>query len=249
MSSSDHRDVTLIRNDEEALNRFIEEHRRFILASAYKATGHFVTESDDEYSVALIAFHEAVKAYEAEKGDFHAFAALVIRRRLIDHLKAQQGTMREILTDPYVMDGDVDEEDPELAYELEVRRRQAELSEGTTENRPGTGPMRDEIEAVQGILREYGFSFSDLAECSPKAGKTKEVCAKAVAFMLKNPELIAKMREGHTLPIKEIEKNLRVPRKILERHRRFIIASTEILNGEYPLLGEYMSYVRSMMET
>lgn len=249
MSSSDHRDVTLIRNDEEALNRFIEEHRRFILSCAYKATGHFVTESDDEYSVALIAFHEAVKAYESEKGDFHAFAALVIRRRLIDHLKSQPGAKREILTDPYVMDGDVDEEDPELAYELEVKRRQAELSEETSENRPGTAPMRDEIEAVQGILKGYGFSFADLAECPPKAGKTREACAKSVAFMLRNPEMIEKMQEGHTLPIKEIERSVKVPRKILERHRRFIIASTEILNGEYPLLGEYMSYVRSMMET
>ena len=234
---------------DEELNSFIADHRKFILSSAYKATGRFVSESDDEYSVALIAFNEAVKAYEEDKGDFHAFAALVIKRRLIDYLKSNSGHQSEILTDPAAMDGDVDEEDPYISHNLEVRKKQAEMSEETFDNRPGTGPMRDEIEAVQKILSGYGFSFSDLAECSPKAEKTKEVCAKAVAFLLKDHELIRKMQDSKTLPIKEIEKSLKVPRKILERHRRFIIASTEILNGEYPLLGEYMSYVRRMMET
>lgn len=242
-------DITQLRDDEAALNKFISDHKRFILSSAYKVTGHFVTENDDEYSVALIAFNEAIRAYETDKGDFHAFAGLVIKRRLIDHFKFESRFQGEILTDPSVMDGDVDEEDAEFSHELEVRRKEAELSEETTENRPGTGPMKDEIEAVQAILKGYGFSFSDLPEVSPKASKTKEICARAVVFLLRNPGLIAKMQDLHTLPIKEIEKSLKVPRKILERHRKFIIASTEILNGEYPLLGEYMSYVRRMMET
>jgi RNA polymerase sigma factor len=41
-----------------------------------------------------------------------------------------------------------------------------------------------------------------------------------------------------------IEKNTHVPRKILERHRKYIIAAIEILSGEYPYLADYLRYIR-----
>jgi RNA polymerase sigma factor len=41
-----------------------------------------------------------------------------------------------------------------------------------------------------------------------------------------------------------IEKNTNVPRKILERHRKYIIAAIEILSGEYPYLADYLRYIR-----
>ena len=242
-------DISEIRKDENLYNGFIQEHKRFILASAYKATGHFVTENDDAYSVALIAFHEAVDSYEEDKGDFHAFASLVIKRRVLDHLKSEARFVKEVPVDPGAMDGDVENETPETALHLEVRKKESELADEYVGNRPGTGPMRDEIEAVTQVFRTYGFSFSDLKECSPKAEKTKKACAQAVITLLRNTELYEEMRSQKKLPIGEIRKRCRIPRKILERHRRFIIASTEIMKGEYPLLGEYLRYVRNLMET
>ena len=108
--------------------------------------------------------------------------------------------------------------------------------------------IRDEIEAVQQLLGRYGFSFFDLTECSPKAEKTKTVCAKAVVALLKNPELFRKMQEGRSLPMKELLKLTGLPKKVVERHRRYIIAAAEIMNGEYPLLKEYMEYIREALE-
>ena len=109
--------------------------------------------------------------------------------------------------------------------------------------------MRDEIEAVQQILQGYGFSFFDLTECSPKAEKTKRASAKAVAALLSNAELFQKLRQTKTLPMKELTEYSGVPRKILDRHRKYLIAAAEILNGEYPLLAEYMSFIRKAMVT
>jgi RNA polymerase sigma factor len=45
-----------------------------------------------------------------------------------------------------------------------------------------------------------------------------------------------------------IEKNSQVPRKILERHRKYIVAAIEILSGEYPYLAEYLRYIREEKE-
>ena len=238
------------RGNEAAFTQLVKEHKRFILASAYRATGRFVTESDDEWSVALIAFHEAVKTYAEDKGDFHAFAALVIKRRLLDHLRAGHRHDAEIDVSPEILDGDVEDETEETAIGLAVRKREAALSEEAAQGMaPGANNLRDEIEAVQGLLKEYGFSFFDLTDCSPKAEKTKNACAKAVCALLTDAELLARMRTKKTLPMKELEKLSKVPRKILERHRKYIIAATEILNGEYPLLADYMWYIRKQLIT
>ena len=218
------------RADEKSMNRFIQENKRFIMASAYHAVNHFVTESDDEWSIALIAFHEAVRTYDESRGDFRAFASLVIRRRLLDYL------------------GDLDETEDVTALQMEIRRRNAEASALSGNAISGKVTVRDEIEAVQSILQGYGFSFFDLTECSPRAEKTKKGCAEAVAAILKDDSLFIKMRSSKTLPVKEICAASGISRKILERHRKYIIAAAEILNGEYPLLAEYMNYIRKALD-
>ena len=88
-------------NDPEFMNRFIERNRRFVMFCAFRTLKHFISESDDEWSVALIAFHEAVLAYDREKGNFKQFAALIIRRRLIDHLNAERRHAAEIPADTF----------------------------------------------------------------------------------------------------------------------------------------------------
>jgi RNA polymerase sigma factor len=228
------------KDSEKFLNEFIISSRRFILNCASRTLRRFVTDSDDEWSIALSAFHEAVMSYDSSKGNFDAFAALVIRRRLIDYMKSESKYGSELSVEPYALDGQVEEEDEDTPLQAALLKKSAEESPPSA---------RDEIEAVQDILRGYGFSFFELADCSPKSKKTKEQCAKATALLLKNKELFRKMQQTHTLPAREICELTGIPRKIPERHRKYIIAAAEILNGEYPLLAEYMDYIRRTLET
>jgi len=92
------------------------------------------------------------------------------------------------------------------------------------------------LDTISQVLAAYGFSFMDLADCSPKAQKTKAACAKAVSFLLARPMLKAEMRNSKQVPIKIVEKNTGLPRKIIERHCKYIIAVVEILNGDYPYI-------------
>lgn len=225
-------------------NNFIKEHEKFILASSYKAVGHFVNKTDDEYSIALIAFDEAINSFSPDKGDFRAFASLVIKRRLFDYIKSEARHSSEIAVDDFSGDLDLDEDNVNQSLNKELRKKETELSKMNSEHQPESSKMKDEIDAVTMILSEYGFSFWDLAKCSPKAEKTKTQCAIAVGYMLENQQLLETMRLKKVLPIKEIKNNSKVPRKILERHRKYIIAAIEILAGDYPLLGEYMINIR-----
>jgi RNA polymerase sigma factor len=84
----------------------------------------------------------------------------------------------------------------------------------------------------------------ELAESSPKASKTKAACAEAVRYLVQNPLLLNELRKSKSLPLKIIEKNCGLPRKVVERHRKYIIAGAEIMDGDYPVLSEYLRFMR-----
>lgn len=201
------------KDDQKALEDFIRSQEGFIIKAASRASKHYITKSDDEWSVALSAFVEAVEKYELEKGSFMAFAELLIRRRLIDLFRIN-GRFNE----------EVHVEDIENEPDKSVDGNEIKL----------------EILALGEDLKLYGIEFMDLADASPKAQKTRDACRKAINWMLENPMIINQLREAHQLPIKIIENNTGVPRKILERHRKYMIAVVEILTGDYPWLNEYV---------
>ncbi len=222
--------------DETAMNLFVAENKGFILRCASKVCKRFITDSDDEYEVALLAFWEAVKQYRESSGSFSAFAALVIRRRLMDHFDSQSRRSREIAAG-HSMTWDEDEEQTGGVI-AEVQRAVVQ------DTRDDQSEVKEEILEIGGVLKAYGFSFFDVAEASPKAGKTKKCCARAVNWMLALAERILQMRRTRGLPVAAISAALDIARKILERHRRYIIAATEILDGDFPHLAEYLDYIR-----
>ncbi len=224
--------------NENTLNRFIEQHETVILNIASKVTGHYITKSDDEWSIALSAFVQAVSDYDLTKGSFFRFAKLVVQRRLIDYIRQQYKYKQEISVNPIVFDLDSDEEeDNHIQYAVTKKSMESQKQES----------LAFEINAVNEILKEYGFTFFDLTKCSPKAAKTKSACGKIILFCLEDPVAISVLKITKLLPVKILEKNTKVPRKIIERHRKYIIAAIVILSGEYPELAEYLRHIREEM--
>lgn len=226
------------KEDDTVINQLILQYENFILKSASSASYEYVSKSDDEWSIALAAFTEAVKKYSVEKGSFLNFAELVIRRRVIDFIRSKSRYAPEITTNPAVFNFESEEEDDYIV--------KAEVADKLTDCVDNS--IKLEIELANDVFSSYGFSFYDLADCSPKAGKTKRACAKAAAYMLKNPILTSNLKVKKVLPLKLIEKNTKVPRKLLERHRKYIIAAIEIISGDYPYLAEYIRYIREELE-
>jgi RNA polymerase sigma factor len=225
------------KKDPAVQEQLIRQNEYYILKCASKACHRYITKSDDEWSIALYAFSQAVGSYELGKGSFLAFADLVIRRRLIDYAKSQGKYLYEVSVDPILFDSPPEED----TDDAEIRTAVAEQV-----SKQDNSDIKLEIEEANDLFSAYGFSFYDLSECSPHAGKTRKACAQAVNYMLQNPLLINDLRETRQLPLKIIEKNAKVPRKILERHRKYIIAATEILSGGYPNLAEYLRYIREV---
>ena len=216
---------------EETRTAFIQKNESFILGVASKFSKHFITKSDDEWSIALIAFSNAMDTYDADKGNFQSYARLLIEHRLTDYFRTQARYQNEIHTEPYVFEGNVDEDSENAAYQANVIR----TASTTDEN-----PLRDEILALNELLQDFDISFMDLTSCSPKAGKTKKACYEAIVYMKDHPNLVTAMEVSGQIPSKNIMENTNVPRKILERHRKYIITAVEILCKDFPLLSEYI---------
>lgn len=220
-------------SDNEELTSLIEDYQNFIIATASKASGRYITKSDDEWSISLSAFSQAVKGYSLEKGSFLSFAELVIRRRLIDYSRQQKRHINETLIDPAILNDNNNIESPGIQNQI--------ISKFSSSH---DDSLKYEIEAANSTFAKYGFSFFDLTTCSPKAKKTRTACAKAVAYIIKTPIILEQLRSSGTLPIKTIQNNSGIPRKILERHRKYIIAAVEVMTGNYPYLAEYLRFIR-----
>ena len=68
----------------------IAKHEPFILKCAAKASGRFISKSDEEWSYALEGFSKALQRFDPERGPFYPFAELVIRRSLLDYFREQK---------------------------------------------------------------------------------------------------------------------------------------------------------------
>ncbi len=221
--------------DPQFREQFIREHEQLILRTASSQTHRYITKSDDEWSIALFAFWRAVDVYQEEKGDFLPFAQMLIKRSLVDYYRSQPDSLTEVPVSPQVLDGSADPEEDTEHVALAVIRNSREASDRS---------LREEIEAANEMLEEYGFRFYDLTDCSPKQERSRRDCAAAVRCVLGSRELLQKLQNTRRLPIQEIEKGSGVSRKTLDRHRKYLIMAILVLSGDFPQLAEYLRYIK-----
>ncbi len=231
----------LAASDREYKEKFIAQSKDLIIRIASKACGRYITISDDEWSVALYAYNKGIDTYSVDKGDFVPYAGVVIKRALIDYYRSEKKHESEIPYSPEDMsgEGDVSEDGTNPAFYAVVR----ESADADIKERRSLD-IKEEIEEVNERLKAYGFSFYDIADCSPVASKTKKMCGKVIAQILDNREMTEAIERSGRLSALRLHKELGVSVKLLDRYRRYIVMAVIILNGEYPLLADYLQYVK-----
>ena len=234
---SDNERAVIAAKDPQEKEKFLIEERIHILRMASKLLGRGITESDDEWSIALIATSDAIDTYNIDQGDFWGYASIVIKNRLTDYLRKEYRIREhESAVSPEAFSGDLPDKDNATGIELEVSRKE---SKEVVEN-----DLKNEIDALREELKAFGIGFRDLADASPKSEKTREACEKAVLGMFDPPPLVEGLRRKKEFPIKEIFIRTDVKKKTLERHRKHLVAATLVMDGDYPKMQEYFPYSR-----
>lgn len=182
---------------------------------------------DSLLSIASEAFLFAISKYSSDNGAFINFAAVVIKRRLINEVSKQNARLRREISLGAMASTDSDGN--EVAYEI------------ADERTPLDNPLKWEIEAIKTEAKQYGINFFKLSKYSPKAEKTKLECFAAVKYLIHNDKLLQVMRQKSLLPLKELCETTGISRKTLERHRQYIIVVALVGTDDYPYLQSWLS--------
>lgn len=214
-------------------NQIITDYQPFIAKITSRFCRRYIDPSrDDEFSIALDAFNEAIDKFSFEAGrSFLGFAETVIRRRLIDHVRKEQRFQKQV---PY-SSFDVQDEENQIVNPVENHEAIQQYEEDKTAEE-----RRMEIMEFSRELSEFGISFSELADSSPKHSDSRHVLMQIGKTLAMDEQLMSQLRVKRMLPIKALMGQVEVSRKTLERNRKYVIAISLIYSGNYPYLGDYL---------
>lgn len=231
--------VLRIKNNTGEVNDFVNEYKPFISATVSRVLGRFVEYGkDEELSVALSAFVEAIRGFDKAKGAFLSFARLVIKKRLIDFFRKENHYKEHVTLNEGISTGRSDGDTGECAENDYSAKASIEHYNDDKLNEY----RRLEIIELKNQLKAWDLTFQDVVTSSPKHSKLREIYREAVYCVLCNPDIVKVILNKKYLPIAEIEKISKIPRKKLERGRNYIIASVLILSGDYEYIRDFVEW-------
>lgn len=209
------RQIRQAQSSPDAADQLIKQYLPFIKTETAKFIKRIPIEGqDDELSIAMFAFYEAIIAYKPEKGAFLVLASTNIHHRLIDYCRQEQRHTGTISLELPVSD---DSDSRTLMDQLDSGRD--DIAEMTN-----LSAAQTEIQAFSQDLMSFGLSLTDIAESCPKQERTLNACLKALEYARQNPGLLEQMVQSKKLPIAQLASGAGIEKKTLERHRKYMVA-------------------------
>ena len=220
------------RGDEKVMNDLLITFTPFIKKTASFVCKRFVDEHDDEFSIAMSGFHEAILQFSLEdNSSLTTFSHLIIKRRLVDHFRKEATRNGAI----HLLKG----EDETAASDVQrYIFNQASIESYSGEQQ--ATERREEMIEYNKLLKDFGLSFHELSRSSPKHIDSRKTAIQIAQIIAETPDFYTHLMANKRLPMKELESTVEVSRKTIERHRKYIIAVTLLLNSHFVYIKEYI---------
>lgn len=203
------------------VNELIKNHMPFIIKCISDVTGRYVScENDEELSIGLLGFHEAIERYDNEKGHFLSYAKLVIGSRIKNYLKSENKHLHSSLDE--LIDKGIDIKD--------------EYFEPKEDN----GVLLEEINKLKYEISSFGFTLEDLVNEAPKQQATRKNAISLSEEISKDEEFTSFMYLKKRLPIKRIVLKFSVTEKVIKRSKKFIISVVIIIDKNLSALKNWI---------
>lgn len=214
-------------------NQFITDYQPYVAKITSRFCKRYIDPArDDEFSIALGAFNEAINQFAPNMGrSFLSFAETVVRRRLIDYVRKEQKFNQQT---PY-SSFEVEDEEDNVVNPVEIHQAMEHYVK-----QQGMEERRSEIIDLSRCLAEFEIDLADLVEASPKHADSRETLFLIGKALAEDAELMRILLTKRLLPIKELLGKVDVSRKTLERNRKYIITVALIYHGPYPYLRDYL---------
>lgn len=197
------------------LEQLLKQHIAFIIRTVSNLTGRYVSiENDDEFSIALCAFAEAVERYDEERGNFLSYAELVIESRVKTFLLQKNKRNAEISLE-------------------ELQAAGKDISVPYSEHEEDLDELPEEIHMFSKELELFGLTFESLADNAPRHKDTRNIAIQAAENASKNTQIVEKTYEKKRLPIREVALLNSITEKIVKRSKLFILSVMIIFVKRY----------------
>jgi len=207
----------VVNGNSDARESLIEHYRPFILKEASRVTRRFLEwGKDEELSVAILAFNEAIDAYCCNKGRFEPLARVVIRRRLIDFFRKSKSTVPT-----------------------------GELTENVSvEEDWEQGEREQEVIRYQNVLRFFNLDLMSVAGAQPTHMITRKDLQAVAMALASRTDLMHQLFRTGKLPKNELCRLTGKSGRVLERGRVYVIALAILLAGdEFPYLKGFVENI------
>lgn len=222
--------VIKAQSDPQLLEKLIAAHQGFIqkcMIDQQKASGAHL---EDESTVAMLAFSEAVKAYEPSRGKFLSFARLIINRRMIDEYRK---SLKQAPPGSRSLDETLLEKEEVHPYETLASLRQYEEEVLKRD-------LQMEIALYEELLNRYGLGFLDLTSEAPKQEGLRKTYKDLALWLMDEEDLIKQIQATQKMPMTQILSRYNIDKKRLERGRKYILAMVVLLSSDLERIKSYV---------
>lgn len=209
-------------------NRFIADHLPLIRRVVRQFTRTYYVDQLDEYSIALLAFDQALEHYKVDSQvPFEHYARVLMKNRLIDWMRQQQRNLPTV---------SLSENDPADGLSLSER-----IADSKTSRIQEDLELEEAMIHLHWQLQRFKLDFARMVRSFPRHRKSKIMCIQVARKLISRPELKEKLMQSKRLPGKELSMLCQVPVKTIEKNRANIIFLTLLLQSDLPQLKSYIS--------
>ncbi len=226
------KDVYAAKENTEKADDLIRKYIPFIRAAAAKHMAGICTDQDDEYSIAMMAFYEAIMGYKKEKGSFLNYADMLIRSRIIDYGRKELRHLGNIS----LYEENDDDDNRSLLNTLADKN-------DVFEEMVTREATQQEIKELSVVMRKFNVSFADVADNCPKQERTMEACVAAIKYAADNPLILDELLRTKKLPLAKFVRGCKAERKTLERHRKYILVMLLIQTNGYEIMRGHLQKI------
>ena len=220
------------KTDPEAADRLIGQYMGFIRSETVKFT-HAAPEDghEDELSIAMLAFYEAILSYEKGRGAFLPLCGPGHPKPAHRPLPGGKAARKRDLP-PHAL-GTEEEDGGELLDTIPDTVDHADAYETRTAS-------QREIQEFGAQLAAFGISFSDVADNCPRQERTLAACRRVLDHARAHPELLDRLVETGRLPMNELAAGSGTDKKTMERHRKYLVAILLAFTNGYEIIRGHL---------
>lgn len=215
---------------ELARERLILHYKPFVLNTVSHLCKRYMTWSDEESSIGLIAFNRAIDSFQPQGGrTFLNYVYLLIKRDLIDYFR------REKHSQHLSLDHGLDEDN------ITLNHHETHKSIESYQINTQSSELVEEILELDKNLSQYNVLFEELEQYSPRHRDTRNQLLTMAAKFADDEECVDLFISKKRLPASLFARKTGCSLKTIERHRKYLITLILVkLNPQWVQLSGFI---------